>query len=80
MPLLYAALPDGVRLRMIAKAELFLRSDLGPRDVTRVIPIVCTDRSQRLLLSASKKPHGDIRKGTFVWLPPRRHTQQDRRT
>ncbi|MFO0620733.1 MAG: lysophospholipid acyltransferase family protein [Polyangia bacterium] len=69
VPLLYAALPDGVRLRMIAKAELF-RVPIWGRAMRHAgfIPIVRTDRSQAV--ASLEEAARDIRKGTFVWLAP----------
>ncbi len=69
IPLLYAALPAGVRLRMIAKAELFKVPLWGrAMRVAGFIPIVRSDRTQAV---ASLEAAGrDIRAGTFVWLAP----------
>ena len=69
IPVLFAALPARVRLRMIAKAELFKVPIWGrAMRLAGFIPIVRTDRAQAV---ASLEEAGrDIRSGTFVWLAP----------
>lgn len=69
VPLLYAALPTGVRLRMIAKAELFKVPIWGR--AMRLAGFIPIDRGDRGQAVASLEAAGrDIRAGTFVWLAP----------
>lgn len=69
IPIIFAALPARVRLRMIAKAELFKVPIWGrAMRLAGFIPIVRTDRAQAV--SSLDEAGRDIRAGTFVWLAP----------
>lgn len=69
IPILYAALPKGMRLRMIAKAELFKVPIWGrAMRLAGFIPIVRSDRSQAI--SSLEEAGREIRAGTFVWMAP----------
>ena len=69
VPLLYAALPSSVRLRMIAKTELFKVPIWGR--AMRLAGFIPIDRGDRSAAQSSLEAAGrDIRAGTFVWLAP----------
>jgi 1-acyl-sn-glycerol-3-phosphate acyltransferase len=69
IPVLYAALPAGLRLRMVTKAELF-RVPIWGRAMrcAGFIPINRGDRQSAI--SSLEIAKGDLARGTFIWLAP----------
>ncbi len=69
IPVLYAALPPGLRLRMVTKAELF-RVPIWGRAMRHAgfIPIDRGDR--RAAISSLEIAKADMAAGTFIWLAP----------
>jgi 1-acyl-sn-glycerol-3-phosphate acyltransferase len=69
IPIIYAALPESVRLRMVAKAELFYVPLWGrAMRVSGFIPIVRSDR-QRAIESINIAKQ-QVESGTFIWIAP----------
>lgn len=69
IPLLFHALPEKLRLRMIAKAELFKVPIWGKAmRLAGFIPIIRTDRAQAI--KSLDEAREGIRAGTYVWLAP----------
>lgn len=69
IPLIYAAIPEGLRLRMVAKYELFYVPIWGrAMRNSGFIPIVRSDRKKAIasLEDAKKQVHS----GTYVWIAP----------
>jgi 1-acyl-sn-glycerol-3-phosphate acyltransferase len=69
IPLIYAALPDGIRLRMVAKRELFYTPIWGrAMRASGFIPIVRSDRKRAIeSLNVAKQALSD---GTYIWIAP----------
>jgi 1-acyl-sn-glycerol-3-phosphate acyltransferase len=69
IPLIYHALPEGLRLRMVAKRELFYVPLWGrAMRVSGFIPIVRSDRKRAIeSLNIAKAQIAD---GTYVWIAP----------
>lgn len=69
IPLIYASLPDGIRLRMVAKRELFYTPIWGrAMRASGFIPIVRSDRKSAIeSLNVAKQALGD---GTYIWIAP----------
>lgn len=69
IPLIYAALPAGLRLRMVAKRELFYVPVWGrAMRVSGFIPIVRSDRQRAIeSLNTAKE---QMARGTYIWIAP----------
>ncbi len=69
IPLIYAALPEHVRLRMVAKRELFFVPLWGrAMRVSGFIPIVRGDRKRAIAsLQIAKE---QLSQGTYIWIAP----------
>jgi 1-acyl-sn-glycerol-3-phosphate acyltransferase len=69
IPLLYAAIPPSMRLRMVAKAELFRVPIWGrAMHLSGFIPIDRGDRASAIAsLEIAKR---DLANGTFIWIAP----------
>lgn len=69
IPLIYASLPEGVRLRMVAKRELFFVPIWGrAMRASGFIPIVRSDRKRAIeSLNIAKQA---LEKGTYIWIAP----------
>lgn len=69
IPLIYASLPDGIRLRMVAKRELFYTPIWGrAMRASGFIPIVRSDRKSAIeSLNFAKQALSD---GTYIWIAP----------
>lgn len=78
IPLLYAALPEGLRMRMVAKAELFRVPVWGrAMRLSGFIPIVRGDRA--LAIESLEIAKADMQAGTFIWLAPEGTRSRDGR-
>lgn len=69
IPLIYASIPEGLRLRMVAKYELFYVPIWGrAMRSSGFIPIVRSDRKKAIeSLEEAKRQIGS---GTYVWIAP----------
>jgi 1-acyl-sn-glycerol-3-phosphate acyltransferase len=69
IPLIYAAIPEHVRLRMVAKRELFFVPLWGrAMRLSGMIPIVRNNRQSAIAsLNIAKDQIG---KGTYIWIAP----------
>lgn len=69
IPLIYASLPDGIRLRMVAKRELFYTPIWGrAMRASGFIPIVRSDRKSAIeSLNIAKQA---LSEGTYIWIAP----------
>ncbi len=69
IPLIYAAIPEGMRLRMVAKYELFYVPIWGrAMRNSGFIPIVRSDRKKAI--ASLEEAKRQISSGTYVWIAP----------
>lgn len=69
IPLIYAAIPQGLRLRMVAKYELFYVPIWGrAMRNSGFIPIVRSDRKKAIASLEDAKQQ--VHSGTYVWIAP----------
>lgn len=69
IPLIYAAIPEGLRLRMVAKYELFYVPIWGrAMRNSGFIPIVRSDRKKAI--ASLEQAKAQIASGTYVWIAP----------
>lgn len=69
IPLIYASIPEGMRLRMVAKRELFFVPIWGrAMRASGFIPIVRSDRKRAIeSLNIAKQA---LAQGTYIWIAP----------
>lgn len=69
IPLIYAAIPEGLRLRMVAKYELFYVPIWGrAMRNSGFIPIVRSDRKKAI--ASIEEAKAQVASGTYVWIAP----------
>ncbi|MBL9007524.1 MAG: 1-acyl-sn-glycerol-3-phosphate acyltransferase [Myxococcales bacterium] len=69
IPLIYSAIPEGLRLRMVAKYELFYVPIWGrAMRASGFIPIVRSDRKKAI--ASLEEAKQQIGSGTYVWIAP----------